>query len=139
MLSRYEESTQTRNNQGTIEDITEAFIGALMTDLGEKVAEQFIINVIENIIDIADKIQNNNNYKDILLRYYQQQQWGHPRYKQVSVEQTKVSNNYYVNQYTIAVYDSTGTKTVGYGKGKSKKTAEQLASKNTLIYYDALE
>ena len=86
----------------------EAFIGALMTDLGEEIAEQFIINVIENIIDIADKIQNNNNYKDILLRYYQQQQWGHPRYKQVSVEQTKVSNNYYVNQYTIAVYDSTG-------------------------------
>ena len=138
IISKYEETINTRNNQNSLEDVTEAFIGAIMTDLGEEVAEQFIINVFETIIDIADKIKNNNNYKDILLRYYQQQQWGHPKYKQVSVEQSKISDHHYCHIYTVAVYDHTGLDTVGIGQGKSKKTAEQLASKNTLIYYNAL-
>ena len=113
-----------------------AFFGALMTDLGEKITEQFIINVFENIVDISDKIQNNNNYKDMLLRYYQQQQWGHPRYKQLSVEQTKINSHHYCNIYTVAVYNHDGSDTVGIGKGKSKKTAEQMASKNTLLYFN---
>ena len=136
VISQYEEHINSRNNQSNLEDVTEAFLGALMTDLGEKITEQFIINIFENIVDIADKIQNNNNYKDILLRYYQKQQWGHPKYKQLSVEQTKISSHHYCNIYTVAVYNHDGTDTVGIGKGKSKKTAEQLASKNTLIYYD---
>lgn len=136
VISQYEEHINSRNSQSNLEDVTEAFFGALMTDLGEKITEQFIINVFENIVDISDKIQNNNNYKDMLLRYYQQQQWGHPRYKQLSVEQTKINSHHYCNIYTVAVYNHDGSDTVGIGKGKSKKTAEQMASKNTLLYFN---
>lgn len=138
VISQYEESINSRNIQSNLEDVTEAFLGALMIDLGEEITENFIINVIENKIDIADKIQNNNNYKDILLRFYQKQQWGHPKYKQISVEQSKISSHHYCNIYTVAVYNHTETDTVGIGKGKSKKTAEQLASKNTLMYFNAI-
>jgi ribonuclease-3 len=137
ILSNYQESVKSRYNQSNLEDILEAFIGALITDLGEIITETFIINMYESIIDIADKINNNNNYKDLLLKYYQKQKWGFPIYSHKS-EQNKSSTDNYTNLFTCYVTNNLTNDIVGLGRGKSKKTAEQNASKNALIQFNEL-
>jgi len=84
-----------RNNPKLYEDCFEAFIGAIIADYGEEVgykyAKRFIINLIEHLIDFTDLILNNDNYKDILQRYFQSQtklssecgknvKWDFPKY-----------------------------------------------------------
>ena len=135
ILAYNEEQSHLRINQCVLEDVTEAFLGALTLDLGEKICEKFIINVYETNIDIADNIKQNTNYKDTLLRYYHSMKWSHPIYKQLNVEHTNTNNYNYSDVYTVAVYDNTSENIVGIGKAKSKKAAEQMASKKALEYF----
>jgi dsRNA-specific ribonuclease len=79
-----------RKNSRILEDSFEAFIGAMMNDFGSKNEEEgfricntFIINIIEQKIDITDLIINDDNFKDQLMRFYQKQYNGKfPIYEQ---------------------------------------------------------
>ncbi len=76
------------------EDAFEAFIGALVIDFGEKgliYADRFLINIIENIIDFSDIIHTNDNYKDILQRYFQSINLKNPIYETI---EDKNKNNF---------------------------------------------
>ena len=68
-----------------LEDLFESLIGAIFLDfnrhelelgkkfysgLGYQVAERFIIDNMEKYIDFTKLIKNDNNYKDIILRYF---------------------------------------------------------------------
>ncbi len=72
------------------EDAFEAFIGAILVDFGENgyiYAERFVRNVIENIIDFAELISNNDNFKDSLQRFYQSHtNWKTPSYISLNEE-----------------------------------------------------
>jgi len=76
-----------RNTSSFYEDAFEAFIGAIVTDLddnqerGYLYASRFVKNIMENIIDFAEIIDNNHNFKDSLQRYWQFLKWNVPNYK----------------------------------------------------------
>ena len=135
IISLYEEKINSRNNPNYIEDITEAFIGAIAIDLGEEITIEFVMNLYETNINFAEKINSEKNYKHLLQKLYQTKKWNYPIYNQISTENIKVNKTYSYNLYTIGVNDN-NNQIIGIGKGKSKKIAEQNASKEALQYIE---
>lgn len=69
------EKDRGRNTPAIYEDAFESFLGAIIEDFGEMgyiYADRFIRNIIENVIDFAELISKNDNFKDSLQRYQQQ-------------------------------------------------------------------
>lgn len=78
-----------RNTPSFYEDAFEAFIGSILVDFGEMgyiYADRFVRNVIENIIDFAELISKNDNFKDSLQRYFQSLKWKTPTYTSLNEE-----------------------------------------------------
>lgn len=98
----------------------------LFSNRGIGICRQFIINIIEKYIDFTDLINNDNNYKDQLLRYFQHHFQDTPKYREISCDGPPHNR-----QFTMAVLDVNG-KDLAIGTSKTKKQAEQLASKNAL-------
>lgn len=77
-----------RNNPRLYEDCFEAFTGAMMQDFQEKddpvagckYVYRFVIGIIEYLVDFADIILHNENFKDTLQRYFQSLKWENPVY-----------------------------------------------------------
>jgi len=151
LMSRHvEDKCNGRTSLKLLEDCFEAFIGAMFLDFNEVIAddlmfekfnsgvgfqvcETFLVNLIEERVDFSELLLKDTNYKDQLLRYFQQKEKYHPKYKEISVDglgQDRV--------YTIGVLDSDGNVIVE-GLGSSKKKAEQNASHRALIYLNVLE
>ena len=134
LISRIIEINNGRyNNVSILEDAFEAFMGALAKDQGKskknyELCYTFFVNLIEKEIDIARLLETNNNYKDILLRYYHKQEWPSPEY--VSMSEAGPDHK---KKFTMGVKDATG-RVIGTGKGTSKRKGEQEASKMALIY-----
>lgn len=78
-----------RNTPSYYEDAFESFLGAIMEDFEEKgyiYAERFLRNIIENIIDFAELISKNDNFKDSLQRFFQSLKWKTPVYQNINEE-----------------------------------------------------
>jgi len=76
-----------RNTPSYYEDSFEAFIGSILVDFGERgylYADRFVRLVIENIIDFAELISKNDNFKDSLQRYFQSLKWRTPVYSSLN-------------------------------------------------------
>ena len=112
-----------------LEDVFESFVGAMHEEFGMEVCREFVINVIEDTIDITDLLENDDNYKDQLLRYYHIMKWPHPKYEKVS-ETINESDNSRVFKVTVKNND----RVIGYGMGGSLKKAEQMSAKMALEY-----
>jgi ribonuclease-3 len=151
MISRHvEDKCNGRESVKILEDCFEAFIGALFLDfdetecesgelkldfysgLGFQICDNFIINLLESTIDFSELIMNDYNYKDQLLRYFQQAYHQTPKYKELLVEGPPNDR-----QFTMCVLDIEG-EILTEGTGKSKKKAEQMASKNALIKFGVI-
>ncbi len=139
-----EEKCGGRDNQRMLEDLFESFIGAMFLDFsnvetkeskkmglfygpGYSICETFIINIIEKRIDFEDLIMNDENYKDILLRHFQHTFGITPKYIEI-----KSDGPAHKRHFTMGVLDNRGN-IIGKGVEKSKKKAEQIASKMALI------
>lgn len=139
IISKYvEERCNGRKNPRILEDIFESFIGALFLDFqkegrGFEVVNTFILQILERNVDFTQLILHDNNYKDILLRYYQHTFQITPKYKEI-----KVDGPAHQRMFTMGVMDKNG-KVIGVGEERSKKKAEQIASKQALLYYQQLE
>ncbi len=131
-----------RKNSRMLEDCFEAFIGAMMCDFGRSsdrdgfdVCNTFIVNLIEQKIDITDLIMNDDNYKDQLMRYYQKNFNGaFPKYEQKSLIQTTNENGIVNRNFHMIVRDENNA-IIGEGIARSKKEAEQKAAKSALMYF----
>ena len=139
LISSHVESIGGRNNTNILEDVMEAFVGALYRDccdIGKGYAYEtiykFIVNVIQTHIPFGKIIRTVSNYKNILLQYYQTNKWGTPKYEQKNVEGP--SHNQFFTMEVLDVYNNS----IGIGSGRSKKAAEQIASKMALMYLCAL-
>ena len=65
------------------EDAFEAFIGAILVDFdvqGYIYADRFVRSIIENVIDFAEIISKNDNFKDSLQRFFQMMKKSNPVY-----------------------------------------------------------
>lgn len=143
LISRHMEEINSRNNNvGLIEDSFEAFIGALYTDVKDSMKNQqlnpnnfeccrsLIIQLIENEIDIAELIYNEDNYKDKLLQYAHVKKWPDPIYGTVQVI-GKENQMYKMYVKIKGVIE-------GVGCSNSKKKGEQLAAKEALRKFHVL-
>jgi len=72
IISKQLERNDSRNYKDYAEDVFEAFIGAIRKDMGYEAAQEWIINIFENYVDFTELVKQNQNYKDILIKYCQQ-------------------------------------------------------------------
>lgn len=116
-----------------LEDTFEALVAAIFIDLSFKYATVFIERLIDKYINI-DELLIDRNYKDILIRYSQSQGYDLPYYEEI------MKNGPTHNcEFTISVSLITNNNKIpqiAYGKGKSKKCAEQEAAKKLLNLLD---
>jgi len=124
IISKNVESINGRNNDRILEDIFEAFLCSIHTDLGYKYAENFVIRLINEHIDF-NFLEEDNNYKDILLRKCQQSLQINPEYELISTTGPAHKKVF----TSIVIINGTRYST---GVGNTKKESEQNASKNTL-------
>jgi ribonuclease-3 len=131
-----------RKNSRILEDAFEAFIGAMMNDFGSKneaegfnICNTFIINIIEQKIDITELIINDDNFKDQLMRFYQKKFNGKfPKYEQKGLIET-VNDNGIINKKFHMFVKDIDQNIIGEGIGRSKKEAEQKAAKAALMHF----
>ena len=83
IISKNVENINGRNNDRILEDVFEAFLCSINTDLGYKYAENFVLRLINKYIDF-NLLEEDNNFKDILLRKCQQTMQINPEYELIS-------------------------------------------------------
>lgn len=130
VISRHNEESVAiagRNNLKKLGDIFEAFLGALWTDCGNRfnVVYTFVMFVMEESLDIEEIVNTVSNYKDIFQKLCQKTLKCTPTYVMLSNDPKK-------NEIRVAVCDDSGTH-LGYGVGKTRKKAEQLACQEALL------
>jgi len=143
-----------RNNPRILEDVFEAFLCAIFLDQnlnhnylsdemkqlgrlrlcgpGWQLVNAFIENIIENTVDFETLVTTEENYKELLLQYYQKEFKITPKYLELKIEGPP-----HKRIFTMGVLSKSGD-IVSRGVAKSKKEAEQNSSKNALIYFGEL-
>jgi ribonuclease III len=139
LLSRYIEKNNGRQeNCKIMEDAFEAFIGAVYMDIAPNSdtpnfnsCRNFIINLIEQEVDISEILFRENNYKDLLLQHFHIKKWCDPFYNKLNtsgIDHNKI--------FTVSVTKKVNMKDIGeicgIGIGTSKKKAEQDAAMKAL-------
>lgn len=100
-------------NPKILEDVLESLIGAIYLDLGIIHVKQFLMkHILSKPIDLDD-----DNYKDIVMRWCQANKYELPVYKM-----ELFSNSY----FTVSLYIN--NQYISKGSGKTKKSAEQSAA-----------
>ena len=136
-----------RQNNNILENTFEAFIAATFNDynntnlklnnttirFGYEICKTVIYHLLNTLIDFEEIVMNDDNYKDIILRYFQQTYHVSPVYKIIKEEGPP-----HKRTYEIGIYDNCHS-LIGVGISNSKKNAEQIASKNALIQLGELK
>ena len=150
IMSRHiEDKCKGRTSQHILEDIFEAFVGAMFLDFNEidnynlldnfysgigfQICEKFIMHVIEEHVDFSELILKQSNYKEMLNKYFSDT-FETP----INFSEPLVDGGLNDRLYTVNVLDDQA-KIMGTGVGKSKKKAEQYACKDTLINLKIIE
>lgn len=115
------------NNTNIMEDIFEAFIGALKLETDYNNCQSFIINLIDSEIDFAELINNEDNYKELLMQYYHKNGYKTtPSYQLINTIEEKPRK-----LFEMVAYDP-DKKEIGRGISTSKVSAAQLAARMAL-------
>lgn len=134
ILSKQIEENEGRKNLNILEDCFESFIAAVYLDFGFngfEMAKTWIITIIEDNLDFSDLIKQNHNYKDLLLKYFQQNFGYSPKFFEMGIGSNPVNN---AKIYTVCVKDQNGN-ILNIGKGGNRKDAENDSAKKTLNEY----
>ena len=148
IMSRHiEDKCNGRKSMKILEDVFEAFLGAIFLDFNETefpntdfysgmgfhICQKLIINIIEEKVDFSELIKTNTNYKDQISKYFKKTYECYPTYSETEIEEI---NNQKI--FTVNIRDHEGN-ILAEGNGTSKKRAEQSASKNALIKLGIIE
>jgi ribonuclease III len=149
IISQQVEANDGRHNKNMLEDIFEAFIAAIFLDFNEtriktksmpdfsgvgfQIAEKWIIGVYEGMLDFAELIRSNQNYKDMLIKFCQYTYQFVPRFLEMDVS---IINNRKI--FTVCIQNDKGAN-IGVGKDETKKKAEQMAAFKALCYYGQVD
>jgi ribonuclease III len=125
-----------RENLRLLGSLLEAWVYALYEHFDENgknpglafsITQTFVINIIESHIDFVDLINDDTNFKDQLLRWFQAQYHQPPRYKEVEVVGPP-----HDRIFTMGVLSPDDT-VIATSTARNKKVAEQEASRLALI------
>lgn len=137
LISRHMENDDSRNkNTSLLEDVFEAFIGALSCNTTYENCYKFFISLIEEEIDFTELLYKEDNYKDILLRYFHKMNWEDPEYKSLG---SSGHERLFTSAVKKCINPSDKGEILGSGIGKSKKKSEQNAAQNVLITLGVIE
>ena len=117
-------------NPRILEDSLESFIGAVYLDTNLSVAQKFIMKHIIFPLN-NDELLEDNNFKDILMRYTQGRKLDLPEYKLYSEMGTSGTKLFVVQVFIKQ-------KLVSEGIHKIKKQAEQKAAKRALQCFNII-
>lgn len=130
-----------RDNLKVLEDVMEAFLGALFLDSGRDyvVCSRVIEFLLERCINFTELVHTDTNYKDQLLRYYAAHFHGAtPKYHEIRTPQDagNVRGVFVMGVLAPPTFGPGHDKLViSVGEHKNKKRAEQMASKKALAYF----
>jgi len=97
--------------------------------IGYSKCYNFITTLIEEVIDLTKLLEHDTNYKDGLLQYYHEVNWGDPTY---GLMETIVDNNKMGKKYFKMYVRDNNKNIIGIGIGTSKQKGEKIAAKNAL-------
>jgi ribonuclease-3 len=127
-----EDNCDGRNNQHILEDSLESLIGALYQDTRDfTLVQEFVVNIIEEYLDLPEIIVRDTNYKDQILRYLQHNFKESPKYEHISND---TGNSDKMFECKLLHKGAT----ICTGKGHTKKKSEQNAAYNALIHYNVI-
>jgi ribonuclease-3 len=162
LISNHAERIGGRENPRLIEDVFESFIGALYKDQGFYIARNFVFTCFDKYVNVHQLATVNDNFKDMLLRFFQINEFNHPEYNTflqtggvknrefttaVIVEKVLCENSlFYVSfgqessriqkKYSI---DDDKYFYISVSSGKTKKISEQNASKLALKFMNVAD
>lgn len=125
LLSKGEEDSGGRNNQGLLANGLEAIIGAIFLDLGIEKTTNFVSEKIFPLLPSIIENKQYRDYKSLLQEYLQGKRKMSPRYKVL-----KTTGPDHERIFTISV--SGRGEELGTGTGRSKQIAQQEAAKAAL-------
>ena len=152
IISKYveEKTVNGRDNTRILEDVMEAFLCAIFLDQNENynllskqsnsihiksagwlIVNMFIENLIEKCIDFEELLTNDENYKELLLKLYQKEFKLTPKYLELDIQGPPHNRI-----FTMGVLNKDGN-IIARGEGKTKKDAEQEASRKALVFFDS--
>jgi len=147
-----EEKENGRMKDNILEDIFEAFIGAIFIDFnqdkhgylsnfysgaGFQVAEKLVINLIEDEmtkINMVELVLNDGNYKNKLVDYYRRIFKTSITFKTSEICEENNKKIYYIN-----VFRNDNKELISKGKGFDNKQGQHNAAKNGLIKHNLIE
>tara|TARA_B000000475_G_C16001905_1_gene449242 strand:- start:1454 stop:2344 length:891 start_codon:yes stop_codon:yes gene_type:complete len=132
IISKQVEESNGRNNYKIMEDIFEAFIGALFLDTNNnyEIVNNWIIYILENYLDFSELIVSKTNYKDMLIYYMQHHIQDIPKFYEIDIT-CKDS----IKVFKYCVKDKSNT-VISTACGNSKKEAENNAALEALKHYN---
>jgi ribonuclease-3 len=137
IVSKQIEENGGRANTKLLEDVFEAFVGAIFLDFGADGythTKTFIVNLLESCIDFSELVVANTNYKDTFLKYYQQNHGEVPKFYELQVSSTRTGGK----EFRVCLKNKKG-QVLSTGKGPNKKAAEGDASLNALRYFGQVD
>jgi dsRNA-specific ribonuclease len=115
------------NNTSILEDVFEAFIGALSLETSFENCKKFLEKLIDSHIDFANLINSDDNYKESLMQFYHDMGFKTtPTYKLID----EFDDNQ-KRKFKMGAYSPDG-KLIGVGIGSSKSIGAKYAAKNAL-------
>lgn len=126
LLSRNEENNGGRNNPSTLEDITEALIGAIYLDGGFRKAKKFVLELLKT--QLKNINVGINDPKSYVQEWTQAKRKPMPEYQILDVQGEEHDPTFIVS----LTVDGTGS---SEGKGNTKKRAERDAARNFISKY----
>ena len=139
LLSNHMENLFGRENDRILEDSYEAFVGAISLDISYDIAKKFILFSLDNCVDYSSLLYNNENYKDLILNYFQKQNWSFPKYEIINQLGSPTKRTYVCSIYKNYKINNKWIKeNVCIGYGNNKRDAEQNASYNALKIFKCL-
>jgi ribonuclease-3 len=121
-------------NENLLEDIFEAFIGALYLDAGYNVCNKFLVTLIEKEINLAQMLNEETNFKEKILHFFHIRKWQDPVYGSLSCDGPENKKIYTMYVKCIKNVHDSG-EIVGQGSGSSKRMGEQMAAKQAMIHF----
>jgi dsRNA-specific ribonuclease len=121
-----------QNNKNIMEDIFEAFMGALSLETTFENCRLFLTNLIDEKIDFAELINTSDNYKELLMQHYHKLGFKTtPTYKLLEMTEDKKKT------FIMGAYDP-NNKLIGTGIASSKRVAAENAAKEALIKFKVI-